>query len=224
MFKHYFEQCSSYVVMGFAMSKSAERKQRQRDALVDAAEAVIVARGLEGLKARSIAARAGCALGAIYNLVEDMDELALLVGSRTLARLDLALACAGEPGTVADAERVVSRLVAIAIAYCHFAESNLNLWRALFEHRMSDSKPVPLWATEQHMRLFAHVAAPLRLLAPAVDEHETLLLARTLFAAVHGVVLLGVEQKTVAVPQDALEQKIEQLVRLVCAGLPAMSR
>jgi hypothetical protein len=36
---------------------------------------------LRNLKAREIADKAGRALGAIYNLVEDMDEIVLRVGS-----------------------------------------------------------------------------------------------------------------------------------------------
>ena len=201
------------------MSKSAERKQRQRDALIDAAEAAIARRGLAGLRAREIAAEAGCALGAIYNLVADMDELTLLVGSRTLARLDLALASVGAPEPPANADQATARLVAVSIAYCRVAAANLNLWRALFEHRMTGARPVPDWAAEQHIRLFAHVLAPLRAIVPSTDEAELALLARMLFAAVHGIVLLGLEEKTVAVPRDALEKEIEQLVRLVCGGL-----
>ena len=201
------------------MGKSDDRRRLRREALIDAAEAAILRRGLAGLRAREIAAAAGCALGAIYNLVADMDELTLLVGSRTLARLDLALAGAGVAGPPDRPDAAAARLVAVAIAYCRFARDNLNLWRALFEHRMTEARPVPAWAIDEHMRLFAHVAAPLRTLAPALDENDLALLARTLFAAVHGVVLLGVEQKTVAVPQDALEHEIEQFVRLVCLGL-----
>jgi len=201
------------------LGKSEERRQIQRTALIDAAEAAILRRGLAGLRAREIAARAGCALGAIYNLVADMDELTLLVGSRTLARLDAALAGAGAAGPPGGPEAAAARLVAIAIAYCRFAGENLNLWRALFEHRMTEARPVPAWAIVEHMRLFAHVAAPLRALAPSLDPAELAVLARTLFAAVHGVVLLGVEQKTVAVPQEALERQIGRLVRLFCLGL-----
>lgn len=201
------------------MSKSEDRRQSQRVALIDAAEAAILRRGVAGLRAREIAAEAGCALGAIYNLVADMDELTLLVGSRTLARLDAALSGAGAAGPPDSPDAPAARLVAVAIAYCRFARDNLNLWRALFEHRMTEARPVPAWAIDEHMRLFAHVAAPLRALAPSLDPVELALLARTLFAAVHGVVLLGVEQKTVAVPQEALEQKIGQLVRLFCLGL-----
>ena len=37
----------------------------------------------------------------------------------------------------------IEQLVRIAIAYCHFAATNKNLWRALFEHQMANEKPVP---------------------------------------------------------------------------------
>jgi AcrR family transcriptional regulator len=55
-------------------SNTMARREIQREALIDAAEAAIARGGLAGLKARDIAREAGCAVGAIYNLVEDMDE------------------------------------------------------------------------------------------------------------------------------------------------------
>ena len=73
------------------MSKTLERHGKLRDALILAAERSIRAKGLAGLKTRDLARDIGCANGAVYNLVEDMDELILRVGSRTLGRLDAAL-------------------------------------------------------------------------------------------------------------------------------------
>jgi len=35
-----------------------------------------------------------------------------------------------------------------------FAADNLQLWRALFEHRMALGKPIPDWAIDQQMELF----------------------------------------------------------------------
>ena len=49
--------------------KTAERKQNLKMALIAAAERAVAARGLAGLKARSLAAEVGCAVGAIYNVV-----------------------------------------------------------------------------------------------------------------------------------------------------------
>jgi AcrR family transcriptional regulator len=200
-------------------SKTAMRRERQRQILIEAAEAAIALGGLANLKAREIAAEAGCALGAIYNLVEDMDEIVLRVGSRTLARLDAALgeAAAGRPlHSIADA---VERLVSIAIAYCRFAAANRNLWRTLFEHQMADGKPVPAWVIEEQMRLFEHASAPLRVLMGEAAESDVAMMSRTMFAAVHGIVLFGVEQKMISVPGASLEQSIEVFVRLNCAGL-----
>lgn len=202
------------------MTATAARRERQRAQLVDAAEQAIAARGLAGLKARELAQEIGCALGAIYNLVQDMDELVLRVGSRTLARLDAALSVAApqdlsEPGQAADA------LVAVALAYAGFARENLQLWRVLFEHRMAEGSSVPDWAVAEQMTLFRHILEPLGVLVPDQSEAERILLSRTLFSAVHGVVAIGLEEKLVAVPRRELDHQIERLVRLVCGGLVA---
>src|SRR6201996_4541009 len=124
------------------MSKALERRVKLREALILAAERSINTGGLAGLKTRELAREVGCANGAVYNLVEDMDELILRVGSRTLGRLDAALSRA-ESGSPASPAAI---LVRIAIAYCDFAAENLELWRALFEHRMAQGKPTPEWA------------------------------------------------------------------------------
>ena len=57
----------------------AERRAQLRDRLIDIAQEAIAARGLAGLKARDLAAAAGCALGAIYTAFDDLDELILRV-------------------------------------------------------------------------------------------------------------------------------------------------
>src|SRR6195256_6434851 len=105
------------------MSKTLERREKLRDALILAAEKSIAAKGLAGLKTRDLAREIGVANGAVYNLVEDMDELILRVGSRTLARLDAALTAAEADGPAAPRET----LIRIAVAYCDFATENLGL-------------------------------------------------------------------------------------------------
>jgi AcrR family transcriptional regulator len=200
-------------------SNAATRREQLLKALIDAAEATIADQGLAALKARDLARQIGCALGAIYNLVADMDELVLRVGSRTLQRLDAALAGAAAGRALSSAAAATDRLVAIALAYCRFAAGNKNLWRTLFEHQMSSGEPPPAWVVEEEIRLFEHAVAPLRVLAPELDEKRLDILARTLFAAVHGVALLGIEERMIAVPSAALEEAITQLVRLTCAGL-----
>ena len=43
--------------------------------------------------------------------------------------------------------------------------------------------------------------------------------ARSLFSAVHGMVLLGLEQKLIAVPVEALRREIATIVRAMVTGL-----
>lgn len=176
---------------------------------------MIASRGLAGLKTRDLAREIGCANGAVYNLVADMDELILRVGSRTLLRLDEALGLAVSASEPSPREA----LVRIAIAYCDFAAENLQLWRALFEHRMEADKVVPDWSVNDQMRLFRHIYQPLVALFPERTPEELGITARSLFSAVHGMVALGLEQKLVAVPLPALRKEIATLVRAMIDGL-----
>src|SRR6266704_6045627 len=191
------------------MSKTLERRSKLRDELILAAERSIHAGGLAGLKTRELAREIGCANGAVYNLVADMDELTLLVGARTLARLDAALIAAESDGPALPVET----LVRIALAYCDFAADNLQLWRALFEHRMAPNKPIPEWAIDQQMEMFRHIHRPLAVLLPTRSAQQRSVTARSLFSAVHGMVTLGLEQKLIAVPIDALRNEIAMIVR-----------
>jgi AcrR family transcriptional regulator len=197
------------------MSKALERRAKFREELILAAERSMSAGGLAGLKTRELARDIGVANGAVYNLVEDMDELILRVGSRTLARLDASLSAAEAQGPTSPRDT----LVRIAVAYCDFAAENLELWRALFEHRMAPGKPVPEWAVDEQMKLFRHIYQPLAELFPAQTPAELGVTARSLFSAVHGMVLLGLEQKLIAVPVVELRKEIAIIVGAMVDGL-----
>jgi AcrR family transcriptional regulator len=201
------------------MTKTLERRAKQREALIEAAERAIASKGLTGVRTRDLAGEIGIANGAVYNLVEDIDALILSVGSRTLARLDVALTEAESAGALVPVER----LVRIAIAYCDFAACNFELWRALFEHRMAPDKPLPDWAIHDQMNLFRHIHGPLAEQFPAQSPEQLSLTARSLFSAVHGMVSLGLEQKLIAVPLEALRAEIATIVRATISGLVAQS-
>jgi AcrR family transcriptional regulator len=199
------------------MSKALERRAKLREALIEAAERAIAAKGLAGVRTRELAEEIGIANGGVYNLVEDVDELILRVGSRTLARLDASLALAEMSGPSTPRET----LVRIAVAYCDFAAENLELWRALFEHRMQPGKAVPEWAISEQMELFRHIYRPLAELFPRRPAARLGVTARSLFSAVHGMVALGLEQKLIAVPLTALRSEIATLTRAMIDGLAA---
>ena len=190
----------------------------QRERLIGCAEAAIAAQGLPGLRARELAACAGVSLGAIYNLVEDLDELTLLVGQRTMARLDAALQRA-EGATGQYEGDVGAQLIAWARAYAGFAAAHHELWRALFEFRMANPRDFPDWFAAAQMQLFTRLEARLAPLVPALDAERLQARARALFAAVHGIVSLGIEGQLVALPAAAIDAELVAFVETYIAGL-----
>ena len=57
----------------------------------------------------------------------------------------------GSPEDAAD------DLVRLALAYLEFAAKHTVRWRALFEHRMSEARPLPQWFVDQQHALFAQI-------------------------------------------------------------------
>src|SRR5262245_29608435 len=99
---------------------SAEQRRSQlKDAFATAAERAIQSQGLHALRARALAEEVGCAVGGIYNVVDDLDELVLLVNSRTLAVLEREIEAAiGKRDDVARSpDESIARLVRLALAY-----------------------------------------------------------------------------------------------------------
>jgi AcrR family transcriptional regulator len=197
------------------------RRDRLREALVAAAEDTIAKGGLSELRARSLAEKAACAVGAIYNAVADLDELVLLANMRTLAALEQELTVARDHGDGAadTTEAAVAQLVRLAHAYLAFAAAHTPRWRALFDHQMP-GRDIPDWYRDEQHRLFRHVEEPLRILQPRANPKRRALLARSLFSAVHGLVRLGLEEKLQAIPVSALREQITFVITAIGRGMP----
>lgn len=166
-----------------------ERRKSLHDELVKIAAAQIVADGLGGLRARELAKTAGCAVGAIYNVFGDLNDLALAVNARTLKALadDVGAALSGAPKLPAD------QLKSFAQTYHHFARENQNLWRALFEAYREKGDDAPEWYLTEMDRLHAYIRSPLASLNPTLDPAALGLLTNALFSSVHGIVLLALD-------------------------------
>lgn len=199
--------------------KTLQRREEQRDALIDAAERMIAAGGTRALKARDLAKEIGVALGAVYNLVADLDELVMHVTSRTLARMERYVIDAAQTMTATDLASPKRQLIVFALAYRRFASENINLWHALFEIRDVERASLPEWFVADQMRLFEHVSRPLRVLKPDMSGDDIFLLTRTLFGAVNGVVTLGLDEKLIAVSPKSLDNQLSWLVGAFCDGI-----
>lgn len=190
--------------------KTESRREDLRERLLDAAEAAVTEGGVDALRARDLARAAGCAVGAIYTVFDDLTQLALAVNGRTFRRLGTHVAGAVAEGADPDPGE---QLVTMGRAYLSFAVANPNAWRAIFELRMTESDSAPTWYLEEMGRLFGLIAAPLSRLRPDLPEAEIDTLTRALFSSVHGIVLLGLEKRLSAVPPERIDAMISTVLR-----------
>ena len=189
-----------------------QKKLRRRVLMLDIARDLIAAKGLRSLKVRDVADAASCSIGSVYNEFGDFDGLILTVNRQTVQALTTRL-------VAVPADDPIRQLHGLAATYLEFATAHANLLRSLFEHRMEDDRPFPEDILQMVMQAFELMYPPLVRLLPERDPQDIALLARILFSAVHGIISLGLEERMVAVPPEALRQQLAQFVDTHLAGL-----
>lgn len=194
----------------------ARPKQHNREQIHDlalaAAEEIIAEHGLAGLNVRKVAGAIGCAVGTLYLVFDNLDDLILQVNARTLdAMYDFVsqASCCAPPECVSNLGR----------AYLAFAQSHPHRWRAIFEYNRPPDTVVPPWYRKKIMRLFALVEDPLSRLAPGSADPARQ--ARVLWGAVHGVCILGLSQTLEVVGAGAMREMLDTLIETYLAGLRA---
>lgn len=194
--------------------KVAERRKVLRDDLIRIAETTIAQNGLTSLRARDLATEAGCAVGAIYNVFGDLNDLVLSVNARTFHALgaEVAASLALAPQTPTD------QLIVMAQAYHSFAAQHHNLWRALFDLERAEGEDAPDWYLAEMGQLFTYIHDPLAALNPQMAPDELILLTKALFSSVHGIVLLGLDEASAGVRADNIDMMISLILRQMAAS------
>ena len=193
------------------MEGVAERRAALRKRIVDAAAERVAEGGAEAIRARDLAAAAGCAVGALYNAIGDRNAILAAVNGRTFAAMaaDVAMrVAAAGPGPV-------DRMVAMALAYRDYAQANPRLWEALFDQALRLDAEIASGYREQLSTVVNLIEAEVARLRPDMPESDRAVLARLLYSSVHGAVALSLEGRFVAVPADRLEDMLTLLVRNV---------
>ena len=141
----------------------------------------------------------------IYNVFDDLHDLVLEVNGRTFKKLGAAVSASYD-----GSESPRQRLILMSNAYLEFAAAHPKLWRALFDVEMTEDGAVPEWYLSSLGALFANIRAPLSELYSEMGEEELGLMTRAMFSAVHGIVLLGLENRISGVPPEHIRTMIAQ--------------
>ncbi|WP_298961813.1 TetR/AcrR family transcriptional regulator [uncultured Roseibium sp.] len=191
---------------GLQKAKSEETHRRVLEAAISAVEAG----GLDAVNIRKIAAEAGYSVGSVYKHYADQDELLLAVNSVTLGRIRERMSEALE-GSVDP----MFQMKVLAQTYLDFARENRNLWTTLFAHRLPEGKAVPEEHILENIALLEFIAVPLKALNPELEGDVLAARTRTCFAAVHGLVTIGLEARFVGLSGEEMDREMMFLVERV---------
>lgn len=172
---------------------------------VAAARAMVARGGASALTARAVAAELGCAVGSLYNLFVDLDDLVLHVAAAVVD--DLGVALFGPPLP----EDPAAALTELALRYVRFAAAEGRPWAMVFEHEPGHDRPTPRWYLDRIEAMLAGVRA---VAAPALarrDADELRADVDLLWAAVHGIAALAQKSKlgfVTATPPERLARRL----------------
>jgi AcrR family transcriptional regulator len=212
-----------------APSKRTGRKPRRayhhgnlRRALLDEALAIIGTEGVDGLTLREIGARLGVSRSALYRHFTDKRALLTAVATEGFRSLREQLVAAWEEGGRGPA---ASR--AMGVAYVRFAVANPSHYRVMFSRFVDPQPREPDLAVEAGGAFQALVDAVATLQrAGIVRGDDTVLMARYVWAVVHGVAMLAIDGQ---LPdpggvEELMRYALERLRTGIAAGTGATSQ
>jgi AcrR family transcriptional regulator len=202
-----------------ATSTDAPYRTRLKVRMLQIAERLLEEEGLAGVQARRIAKEADCAVGTLYNVFNGLDGLIVAANTQTLRAFGRAAEAAMRR---AGARPVGDQLEALALAYLDFAMTHQRRWKAVFDHQMSGGEDVPAPYRVDQNRLFSLIELPL--VAIIDDPVERSSAARSLFAAVHGIVALALDRKLGPFDAAETERQVRFIVKLMSCGLAEEAR
>ena len=160
-----------------------------RRGLLDEALATIRAHGIDGLTLREIGARLGVSRTALYRHFADKRALLAAVATEGFRMLRQQLIAAWEDGGHGRAA-----FEAMGVAYVRFAAANPAHYRVMFGGFVDPNACDPELAAEAAGAFRALVDALAALQRDAaVRGDDTMLMARYVWAVVHGVAMLGID-------------------------------
>ena len=191
------------------MSIRQERRAALREKLIEIAYAKIGVDGLHSVTARYLSGEAGCALGAIYNMFEDMNELFMAVNLRSFVALGEQVK-SGLAGL--DDATPHQELDAMEQQYIAYAMENTQHWLAMFEIEMTADSNAPAHYQNALASLLQIIAVSMAKVYPEKSPDEIAMITRTVFSSIHGIVLLGVQRRLSGVPEEELREMVRFLI------------
>lgn len=189
----------------FSMIKSAQLK---RD-ILDIGWDVLAKEGREALRMRDLATKSGCAVGTLYNLFENLEEIVLLLNGRYLDTLYGSLHCQMREG-IERKESLTVLLKRLGKTYFLFGIDTPLVWKSLFENISMDG--VPKWYREKVEQGTLEIEKTL-VKAYGLEKEKSRQLVHFFWAAMHGMTAIILNKKGEEMDLSILDTYMDQCLR-----------
>lgn len=190
--------------------------EKLRKQVFESALQIVESQGIEALNARKLAEQSSCALGSIYNVFGNLDDLRLHVNATILSRLYEVL--------FQTAERGVSRKISLlalfkelGISYVQFAKQNPLFWKALFEYAQ-DVSSLPDWYTKRAREGIYQLCQRLSI-AYGISEEKTKRLVGFFWSSSHGISSILLNRKLEMVSDLFQDDYLDDFIEYSLTGL-----
>lgn len=141
------------------------------------------------LSLRKIANLVGYVPSTLVNIFGNYNLLLLHVIAETLDEL-----AAQAQDILVSQPQPKEALYQLAYCYLEFAHANPYRWQLIFDHNMNGEE-LPQWQAQRIENMTGMLEGLLKQLSPERDDSEILQASRVLWAGVHGITLLSVDDK-----------------------------
>ena len=182
-------------------------------ALLDAALDLLRAEGPEAMTLRAVARAAGVSQAAPYRHFADRRALVAAVAEEGFERLGAAMmaAMAADPGRAGFRQ--------VAVAYVRFAHEHPAEYRVMFGAELADQSDLPSLQARSRGVLggVTQVIAGLQQ-AGVVGAGDPAMMATSVWAMLHGLVMLSLDGQTAGVA-PSLDALVDEVTRVIMFGM-----
>jgi AcrR family transcriptional regulator len=164
--------------------RSDHTRQELKQLAINSGLKMLEQGGLKAITTRKITNEIGYTVGTFYQIFENLDDFILHLNYMTLC--DILDKIKNNVNCRKDLDSIRN----LAFIYLDYAESNLNRWMSLFDHRLKD---LPDWYSQKLDEIFSLIENCLEDTIKNVEERKNS--ARVLWSALHGISMLSVTGK-----------------------------
>jgi len=179
--------------MGMAQKSMARRNDHTREELVELTlqkvKEFLADQPHHNLSLRKIATQIGYVPSTLVNIFGNYNLLLLQVVAQTVDELRIEASTALE-----NSNSTEEALYNLAYCYHDFAQQNPYRWQLIFQHTMNGEN-LPDWQSERIDNMTSMLEKLIAILSPTKSEYEIVEASRVLWAGVHGITVLSVDDK-----------------------------